>query len=55
MYDIQRLRPQVDVLVLILIVTEYMHEPKPEQVDMAHEFLNAVLTSSWESPHVIQP
>ena len=38
---------QVDVLVLILHWgTEYMHEPKPEQVDMAHEFLNAVLTSS---------
>jgi hypothetical protein len=57
LYDIQRLRPQVDVLVLILHWgTEYMHKPKPEQVDMAHEFLNAgadIILGSH--PHVIQP
>lgn len=57
LYDLQRLRSQVDVLVLVLHWgTEYMHEPNPEQVDMAHEFLNAgadIILGSH--PHVIQP
>ncbi len=55
--DLGWLRPQVDVLILVLHWgTEYMHQPEPEQVDMAYEFLNAgadVILGSH--PHVIQP
>ncbi len=55
--DLQRLRPQVDVLVLVLHWgTEYTHKPNPEQMEMAHEFLQAganVILGSH--PHVIQP
>ena len=55
--DIDQLRPQVDILVLILHWgSEYMLKPNPEQVEQAHEFLNAgadVILGSH--PHVIQP
>ena len=54
--DICELRPQVDVLVLVLHWgVEYSPRPTPEQVIMAHEFLEAgadVILGSH--PHVIQ-
>ncbi|KUG04614.1 capsule biosynthesis protein capa [hydrocarbon metagenome] len=55
--DISKLRPQVDVLILILHWgSEYMPQPNPEQEDLAYEFLDAgadVILGSH--PHVIQP
>jgi len=55
--DISELRPQVDILFLILHWgTEYMPEPEPEQADTAHEFLEAGVDVILGShPHVIQP
>ncbi len=56
LFDIGKIRPQVDVLVLILHWgNEYMPQPDPEQVGMAHEFLSAgadIILGSH--PHVIQ-
>ncbi len=55
--DIDQLRSQVDILVLILHWgSEYMSQPDSEQVELAHEFLAAgadVILGSH--PHVIQP
>jgi len=54
--DIEALRPQVDVLILVLHWgNEYQPHPTGEQVVMAHEFLNAgtdIILGSH--PHVIQ-
>ncbi len=54
--DIEALRPQVDVLILVLHWgQEYQPRPTEEQVIMAHEFLNVgadIILGSH--PHVIQ-
>jgi len=55
--DIESLRPQVDVLILVLHWgTEYSPEANQEQKDLAHNFLEAgadVILGSH--PHVIEP
>ncbi len=55
--DIGQIRSQVDILILIVHWgSEYMPQPDNEQIEQAHEFLNAgadVILGSH--PHVIQP
>lgn len=54
--DIEILRPQVDVLILVLHWgQEYQPKPTQEQISMAHEFLNAgadIILGNH--PHVVQ-